>query len=639
MTANSNESRILFINPTGWQQWSINLGLAYLAGSLRQAAHDVLILDLVHRNMSDADLIERVREFAPGIIGISVKTSTARESGRLAELLSSSYHDACIIAGGPHVTLCAEDFLSEYPEFDFGLLGEADESIVQLVNSIDSDLALKEVPGLAYRSNGAVIVNPRNAPTDLERLPYPDLDAIDGFCWKGSRYPVLTSRGCPFQCVFCCVNKITGSKWRARSPKHVVDELEYVALEKGVYSFEILDDNFTLNVDRAKEVCRELMRRDLNLSWDCHNGIRADRIDDELAALMKEAGCASVAFGMESGHPDTFGLIKKGEPLSAIINAVGTVKAVGMETIGSFIIGLPGDTLEKFIETVRFQRALNLDGTNFSILVPYPKTEVWDVVQSRGRMLADITDTVHLDWDLVPVTFEMPEFPKRDMIRAFYIARYFELCDATRTILDRGEKPVVIYMESEEMAPAIPGMIIACEPETKHIIVRSSDVKSSVSYDIETADVEVVEEAPKEILRGASAIYVCLSRQVNKRILFSNSYIIGFRRHKAHLPLIEVRRSIGRARGLPQFCLTLIANVLAARDNAKRIGIRKAHVSFPRLVFRAFPRPMQDGAREIRRSLLLPRETVHFRSLKASLKDLEERDSGEFPFDNHPSHM
>ena len=641
MTNSTSEGvRVLLVNPTGWQKESVNLGLAYLAGALQKAGHCVLILDLILREMSDSELVDRVKTFGPALIGLSVKTAVAREAVRLAEVLSSACPDVGIVAGGPHVTLCVEDYFNTYDVFDFGILGEAEESIVLLADALAGKVQTQDVPGLAYRAKGTLITNPWGPVKDLEQLALPDFDAIEGFSWKGFRYPILTSRGCPYQCVYCCVNKLTGSKtWRPRSVENVVDELERVVHEKGITAFETWDDNFTLSVSRAKRICRELIDRKLGLSWYCHNGIRADRMDAELAELMKKAGCTSVAFGMESGHPETFELIKKGEPLSAITEAVKTVKAAGIEAVGYFIIGLPGDTLDKFIETVRFQRAMNLDYTTFGMLVPYPKTEVWDLIQSRGRMLLDITRTQHFGSDTVPVVFELPEFPETDMISAFYISEYFELYEAVRRLLIRGEKPVVVYMESTEIAPMIPAMITTCDGDARHIIVRESEANLSYSYENEGADVVASYNELEETVIGGSIIFICLPKHINKRMLFNNSDIIIVSRRRSNQPLVEVRRSVRPVDWLSPVLVSFIANAVALRDNVKKFGMMKLLRALPRFVYRLLPKPMHTAIRKCRATLPIPWHMACFISTKVSLKSLNRKESKGFPFDDYPTHM
>jgi hypothetical protein len=264
----------------------------------------------------------------------------------------------------------------------------------------------------------------------------------------------------------------------------VVDELEHVVKTKGITHFEIWDDNFTLDINHAKSICDEIIRRGLHLSWYCHNGIRADRINRELAMLMKKAGCTSIAFGIESGNPATFDSIKKGETLSVVVDAVRLVKDVGINAVGYFIIGLPGDTLERFIETVRFQRSLHLAYYIFGLLIPYPKTEVWDIVSQRGTFFCDITETQHFSSDLVPVSFELPEFPREDMVQAYYIAKYFELFDAVDELGRGGKTATVIYLSTPSMIEHIPGMVIACRIGTKHVVVGDTveQIRSLASF-------------------------------------------------------------------------------------------------------------------------------------------------------------
>jgi len=376
------------------------------------------------------------------------------------------------VAGGPHITLCVDSFMSSYTECDYAIMGEGEVSFERLVAAILNNTSPVCIEGVVYRDRDKIVINPWEPPKELDALPHPDLDVIAGFSWSQFRYPIVTSRGCPFNCIYCCVNKLTGSrKWRARSASNVVDELEYVVRTKGIIHFEIWDDNFTFDINRAKSICREIIQRGLNLSWYCHNGIRADRIDRELAVLMKNAGCTSIAFGIESGNPATFNSIKKGETLSAVVDAVQLVKDVGINAVGYFIIGLPGDTLERFIETVHFQRSLHLDHYVFGILIPYPKTEVWDIVCQRGTFFCDITETQHFSSDIVPVSFELPEFPREDIVRAFYIAKYFELFDAVDELARGGKTATVIYLSTPSMIEHIPGMVITCPVGTKHIVV------------------------------------------------------------------------------------------------------------------------------------------------------------------------
>ena len=495
--------RILLINPAGWQKESVNLGLSYLASSLLAAGYEALILDLNRYEMDEASLLDHARKFNPRLIGISIKTATAREGGRLAKLLKDFLPETVVVAGGPHMTLCPEAYMRDHEAVSFGIMGEGEESLVNLVKVVCQGGAVNKLPGVVWRQDGQIVVNAWAPPEKLNSIAFPNLDVIQSFSWQDFRYPILTSRGCPFECIYCCVNKLTGSKkWRFRTPENVIEELERLVRTKGITAFEIWDDNFTLDLKRAKKICQLLMDRKLNLSWYCHNGIRADRIDGELARMMKAAGCTSIALGLESGNPATFDSIKKGEPLSALIQAVRLIKQAGIKAVGYFIIGLPGDTLGRFIETVRFQRALDLDHYVFGMLIPYPHTKVWEMVRHRGKMFCDITETQHFSDDMVPIAFELPGFPKNDMIRAFYIAKYFDLFAAVRQIA-KSRNPTVIYVGSSEMIKHLPGMFIACDPWVRHVVVgpEEADIRALTSFAQvpETLALSFVKSIPSEI--------------------------------------------------------------------------------------------------------------------------------------------
>lgn len=427
--------KILLINPPGWQKGSTNLGLCYLASSLIARRHNVLILDVNATNEPPEAVAEKALKFAPEIIGFSLKTSTANAALLLSKAIKKRYGGAVHLAGGAHVTLAYKETLLENPEIEYCFLGESEKSFIDFVERLKDGRPVEDVAGIAFRKGGEVVVTNREYIEDLDAIPYPSMDVIEDFSFRDFRYPMITSRGCPYPCTYCCVGVVSSKKWRARSPENIIAELKAVKEKYGITMFEILDDNFTLRVDRAKKFCRLLIESGMNLSWYCHNGIRADKLDLELAKLMKEAGCTSVALGVESGDPVIFDSIKKGEPLEAIVNAVNCIKAAGMRAVGYFIIGLPGDSLEGIKRTIKFQKSLNLDYYMYGVLNPYPYTEVYDVIKREGKMLMDIKDSSHFSTTLT-IPFEMPGFSRNDMEKAYYLAKFQKLYD----VLEEYEK-------------------------------------------------------------------------------------------------------------------------------------------------------------------------------------------------------
>lgn len=573
-------NKVLLINPSGWQKESTNLGLVYLSSALKEAGYPTLVLDINRYPLSDSALSQRVLDYSPRVIGISVKTATANSGGHIANLLAPVCPDVIFVAGGPHLTLCAESYMNDFPVFNYGLLGEGEEHLVELVDALSNNNAVNSIKGLVYRIDGHIQINRWYPPDDLDDLSLPDFDSIEGFDWQNFRYPILTSRGCPFQCIYCCVNKLTGSrKWRCRTASNVVDELEHIAQTKGIKLFEVWDDNFTLNIKRAKAICREIIDRKLDLSWYCHNGIRADRIDRELAILMKRAGCTSVAFGIESGNPETFDSIKKGEPLSTVIKAVKLVKEVGIKAVGYFIIGLPGDTLDKFIETVRFQRSLKLDDYTYGMLIPYPKTEVWDMVKTRGKFFCEITSTQHFSSDIVPISFEMPDFPKQDMVRAFYISKFYDLYEAVQKIIDKRQVPMVVYISTPENIEHLPGMIIACDPKTRHIINnRYADEKALFqleSFSQVPAEISITfsRTMPRDLSKE-NIVVVCQGKSIPKGLILRNTNMVLINPRLAIYSLVQVRKHIINKWNIPDFLLSMVGYLPGIYNVIKRYGIK-----------------------------------------------------------------
>lgn len=632
-------NKVLFINPAGWQKESINLGLSYLSGSLKKADYSTLILDINRYEMSDNALAQRVIKFSPGIIGISVKTATSNEGGRIANFLSSVYPDAHFLVGGPHVTLCVESYMRNFPVFEYAIMGEGEECVVQLAEALASNKPLDRISGLVFRKDGQIILNRWSPPEDLDNLPLPDLDAIEGFNWHGFRYPVVTSRGCPFLCTYCCVNKLANSrKWRSRSSGNVLDELKHVNRTKGIKSFEIWDDNFTLDIKRAKEICMELYRSSLNLSWYCHNGIRADKIDHELATLMKQAGCTSIAFGIESGTPEVFDLIKKGEPLSAITDAVKLIKKAGIKAVGYFIIGLPGDTLDRFIETVRFQHSLKLDSYIFGMLIPYPKTEVWDIVQTRGKMLCDVTDTQHFSSDIVPISFELPDFPKHDMIRAFYISKFFELYETVELMIDNGEIPVVVYMATPQTNEYLPGMLIACNSLVRHIIVRKRDEDTlsklpSFSQVPEGLNIQYCSSIPNN-LSSNTTIFVYNEDLMPISLLFKNANMFRIfpRGSGAFIFQTKIRT---KCKFVPESVLSIIGISKCVSNNIEQFGMKKIGTVFLNQIIRKI-KPLIFI---IIKLLFKPLHAFYMARAKRELLRFRKHIKRDFPYDDYPSYM
>jgi radical SAM superfamily enzyme YgiQ (UPF0313 family) len=221
----------------------------------------------------------------------------------------------------------------------------------------------------------------------------------------------------------CNVPTVIGRKFRTRSREKIINELRYARMKYGCNEFKILDDNFTLLMDRAKDICRLFIEEKVDMRWTCPNGIRADRLDDELCELMVKAGCYSVSIGVESGYPEVFRMINKGEKLEDVERGIKIAKRAGLKVHGFFILGLVGSTYETDKRSMEFAKAVGLDSASWGILVPYPGTEVWNQVRTdpHVRMLRDWKEGFHIGARPKPV-FDTPEYTAEERVRAFYLA-------------------------------------------------------------------------------------------------------------------------------------------------------------------------------------------------------------------------
>lgn len=410
--------KITLIDPPGVQE-GLNLGLGYLAASLTEAGHRVSVLDCNNHAFSEKALLEEIRKDEPGLIGFSIKSSTSCEAERIASEIKKSFAGP-LVAGGPHVTLSGEGFLKESHVFSHAILGEGEKALPRLCEAVEEGRKTS-IKGLIVRDfpeeEKPVFIS------DLDSLPQPDYSSFTNVKETLSKlnYPVITSRGCPHNCMYCSVCLVSGRKWRTRSLENVLEEIRNAKKKYGIKKFEVIDDNFTLDIERAKKFCRALAEEKINLEWSCPNGIRTDRIDAELAALMRESGCELVMVGVESGDEKVFAGIGKGESIEDVRRGIRYLKEAGIRVGGYFIIGLPGDSLKSTRKSVEFARKNRLDVAHFNMLVPYPQTRMREWVQKNGRMLVDYRMGRHFLGKPVPV-FETDDFTAGERIKAYYMA-------------------------------------------------------------------------------------------------------------------------------------------------------------------------------------------------------------------------
>ncbi len=372
--------RCLLINP--FYPLSENpsppLGLAYLAAALEKAGVEVEILDYVVFPYIEADFRSKLAQFNPDIVAATAVTMTFdRAIGIIQD--ARRWHPGCLtVMGGPHVTFCAEASLSAYPELDIAVLGEGEDTLVEIVAAAGKGRNWQDIPGLVFRQADCIVsTGKRSHPIDVNRLETParHLLALGRYRALGMPISMTTSRGCPYTCIFCVGRKMVGAKVRYRDPVKVVDEMEILA-GYGFCQINVADDLFTADAQHCLAVCDEILKRNLKVKWTSF--ARVDTVSLKVLQRMKDAGCQAVSFGLESGNTDILKIIRKGITLSQVIEAVNLCNQVGLQPHGSFILGLPGETPETLKETLAFGEKLKKLGVSygFHLLAPFPGTRV-----------------------------------------------------------------------------------------------------------------------------------------------------------------------------------------------------------------------------------------------------------------------
>lgn len=374
--------RVLLVNPFYPidETPSPPLGLAFIAAVLEAAGIEVKICDYVVFPYSREALADEIKVFNPAIMGLTSVTMTFETAMAVVRDAKSIDPTIKTVMGGPHVTFRAEATLKENPELDAIILGEGEETIVDLLRAIEQDTDWHAIKGLAFR-DGEQIAHTGHKPPgiDVDRLPLPARHLLPLGRYRALNLSIsmITSRGCPFKCIFCVGRKMVGAQVRYRDPVKVVDEMELLATY-GFAQINLADDLFTANARHCRAVCDEIVKRGLQIKWTSF--ARVDTVSAEVLEKMKAAGCTAVSFGIESGSPAILKTVRKGITRDQVVNAVKLCTQAGLQPHASFILGLPGETEETLSQTLAFGEHLEKLGVayGFHLLAPFPGTEVRD---------------------------------------------------------------------------------------------------------------------------------------------------------------------------------------------------------------------------------------------------------------------
>ncbi len=390
--------KAIFINPYPYYAEGINeatmyppLGIAYLASVVESMGVKAKIIDANVLQLQNDTVFKQIKKFNPDLVAISVNIVTCRSGIELAKEVKKKLKKL-VILGGPHATAAPENVLVK-SKADCIVRQEGEVTIKEI---IEKNGKFTDIDGITYMKKGKIITNKDRALiTDLDTIPFPAyhlLPELKKYKSKARKFPIgsiISSRGCPYACIYC--NKsIFGFKFRSRSPKNFVDEVELLVNKYGAKQIDILDDNFTLNIENAEKILDLIIEKKMGIAINLQNGVRADRLTRKLVKKMKQAGVVRAGIGIESGSPRMLKIMKKTLNLSKVIKAIEWFREEDIVVTGFFMIGLPGETEASMRKTIDFAKKANPHIANFSIVVPLPGTELYEMIDKKGGFTKNI---------------------------------------------------------------------------------------------------------------------------------------------------------------------------------------------------------------------------------------------------------
>ncbi len=378
--------------------WDIpSLGIGYIAAVLEKAGHIVDVIEAYIEKLPITKVFERIQKFNPQLIGITSNVYTAKYGFFTAYQIKKRRQSIPIILGGPYPS-AVPDLILQKGIVDFVVIGEGEQTILDLVREIEGNSGnFENVAGIAFLKEGKIIrTKPRSRIEDLDQIPFPAWHLFPKLnkyknlrgSLKRPYLPILTSRGCPYGCIWCD-KTVYGRTVRRRSVESTLEEIKVMIDKYRVKEFAVMDDSFTENYSRVRDLCFKLLKNNLKISLNLYPGIRADTVSRNLLKILKLAGVHRITIGVESGNQEILYKIKKHLKLEAVRNAVRLIKEAGLFCDCFFILGLPYETPKTIMDTINFALELDPDHAYFFIATPYPGTEMYDLIQKNGEFLIE----------------------------------------------------------------------------------------------------------------------------------------------------------------------------------------------------------------------------------------------------------
>lgn len=369
------------------------LGIGYLSSVTLKEGIDTYIVDPSPLGMDLEETVDMIAGFRPDVVGISTLTATNVSALGLAGMLKKKL-GVTVIVGGPHATCYPEEIMESCEGVDYVVSGEGEKVIIELLERIRKKESPRGLNGVTFREGGSIIPNGKaNIEKDLDNIEMPAYRLYKNEFYSPLPYSyralpatgMVTSRGCPYsKCAFCYSAGKMKAQYRRNSPARVVNDIKSLVRGFGIKEILFYDDNFLFNEKWVAEFCDRLKKDGIDISWSCAG--RADTVNSEMLKTARSAGCWTVFYGFESGIQRLLDTIRKGITLEEIRRAVRWTHEAGLETRGSFMLALPGETAGEALETIRFAIDLDLDYAQFHATFTDPGTELFEIAKTKGRV-------------------------------------------------------------------------------------------------------------------------------------------------------------------------------------------------------------------------------------------------------------
>jgi len=353
-------------------------GMLTMAAELRARGFEADAINLSTFPVEQA--VAAIRDRPAELFGLSCYTFHRHATAALGAEIKRLFPESHLTIGGPHVSALAREWLDHYPAFDTVVIGEGEATVVELAERLRDRQAADDVPGTAYRADhSAALASARPFLADLDALAKP---------WEHFDYGFLiTSRGCPGRCTFCCSPKLWGSKIRFRSAENVLEELEELVARRGHRFLNVKDDTFTANKKRVRAICEGIVDRGLVFRWVCDT--RVDLVDPEILGAMRRAGCVRLNLGVESGNPEILRNLNKRIELDQVRKVTADARDLGLDVRFYLIVGSRGETPDSVYQTLEFVDQTGPTSCLFHGLSIYPGTEEFEIARSQGLLSAE----------------------------------------------------------------------------------------------------------------------------------------------------------------------------------------------------------------------------------------------------------